>query len=178
MGNIEIFKIALEVFNTIAIFGSLLYLGLQFKRSAKIHEQNLEWQKRIETRKKLDDYNRLDSAQFLNEHLKFISRKHPIPVDEINDCIKTSHEIVVHLSRLLNYYEAIAIGIENNIYNEELVKVTRKNAMISTFTSFEDYIKYDRREDNPSAYIKFENLIKQWIGEDRKTQGLPLLGKI
>ena len=50
--------------------------------------------------------------------------------------------------------------------------------MIRTFTSFEEYIGFDRREGNQMAYIKFEALINKWINEEREEKGLPPLGKV
>lgn len=134
--------------------------------------------KRIETRKKLDDYNRLDSALYLNERVSFIGNKHSIPIKKIKEAMEVDSQVIVHLSRLLNYYEAIAIGIENNIYDESLVKSTRRGAMVRTFISFEEYIGFDRREGNPMAYIKYEALVNKWINEEREEKGLPALGKV
>ena len=178
MTTFEIASLTINTISSVAIVASAIYVALQFRRAAKIHEQNLEWNKRIENRKKLDDYNRLDSALYLNERFKFVGRKHSVPIDEITKAIEDDHQVEVHLSRLLNYYEAIALGIENNFYDEYIVKSTRRGAMIRTFTAFEEYIAYDRREHSPMTYIKYEAIVKKWIDEERKEQGLPPTGKV
>jgi len=179
MTNFEYFSLFINTVTSLAIVVTVIYAALQFKRTAIIHEQNLEWSKRIETSKKLDDYNRLDSALFLNKKFKLIGRKHPLSVDVIKKVINEDSKVAVHVNRLLNYYEALAIGIENNIYDEIFIKSTRRGAMIRTFISFEDYIKYDRKEGNkPLTYIKYEKLIKKWVDEEYQEQGLPILGNV
>ena len=82
------------------------------------------------------------------------------------------------MNRLLNYYEALANGIENNIYDEYLIKSARRGAMIRTYTAFKECIEHDRREGAPRVYICFESLIIKWINEERQQQGLGELGEV
>ena len=176
MTDYEYYRLLVNIIGTIGIVASAIYVSLQFRRSAKIHQQNFDWNKRIETRKKLDD-NRFDSNMFLNEKFCYIGNKHTIPVSEILKKIEEDSQIVVHLHRLLSYYEALANVVENNIYDEHLIKSSRRGSMIHTFTLFKDWIEYDRREANPKYYIKFEGLIQKWINEEKNEQGLEPLGK-
>ena len=153
-------------------------MARQLERAAKIHKEVLEWNKRIETRKKLDDYTRLESAFQLNEHFAFIREKHTIPRQEILKKIDEDHQVQIHMNRLLNFYESLANGVANHIYDEDLIKSSRKTSMMRTFTSFKDYIYWYRNEIHPRAYTMYEKLIEKWISEENKTETLKALGKV
>lgn len=179
MTEFEQYSLIINIVSTLSIVATAIYAVFQFRRSASIHKQNLEWNKRIETRKKLDDYNRFDSTIFLNEKFRYIGKKHSIEFNVIEEQINKDLEVVVHLNRLLNYYEALANGVDNHIYDEHLIRSSRRGAMIRTYTAFKEYIEHDRREEGSTkAWSCFETLITTWVNEDRKQEGLPELGKV
>jgi len=89
----------------------------------------------------------------LNEEFGFMSQKHPIPVNDINDKLKENHALQIHLLRLLNFYEGLANGIDMGLYEETIVREARRGSMMRTHTAFKEFIEYHRIEINPMAFV-------------------------
>lgn len=181
-----------QILASIAVVLSLFYLsrqiGLQteqinqqtnqFKQQASIHGENHEWNRRIETQKSLDSYNRLEAVLTLNEKFGFLSEKHAIPLNTILEAIQSenNHDLKVLLARLLSYYENLSNGVDLAIYDEEIIKSARRNVMIRTHTAFSEYMEYERRERNPLAYTKFRAIVQKWENEGERSLKLHKLG--
>lgn len=157
---------------------SLCYLSIQIKQQSKIHNENHDWNRRIETQKALDAYSRLESVIALNKEFHFMGKKHAIECGDILESIDKSQEIRVDLSRLLNYYENLSNGVDLGIYDEEIIKSARRNVMIRTYTAFSNYIDYERGERNPLAYVKFKAIVDKWEKEGEKGIALKKLGSV
>ncbi len=155
---------------------TLIYLAKQIKNTNKIHSENHEWNRRIETRRALDLYNTLESVKELEDEFRFSDASQPIERNKINKKIKESSLIKVAIIRLLNYYESLAIGISMGIYSEIIIKETRRGHMIRTYRAFSDYIDFYRGEGKHRSFIQYENLIEKWKKEQSESIGLDPLG--
>jgi len=169
MENFEFYSLIIAGAALSVGFGAVIFTGLQFKRSADIHNSNLLWSKRLETRKKLDNGNK-EATIILNEKFEFLMRKQPIPIEEILKAIKADHTMLIHINSLLNLYEGLAGGIKAQIYDEGVVKLARRGAMIRNYYAFMNYIEHQRREGRPKAYVEYKNLVKKWLSEDESTE--------
>jgi hypothetical protein len=178
MTDFEQYTLCIRIFNNILVVVAIIYTAYQFRRSANIHRDNLEWSKRIETRKKLDDHNLFESAKYLNDKFGYVRDNNPIQYTRIEEEFNKDNAVDVHLSILMNYYESIAIGIDNHIYDELLVKASRKTAMMQIYDSFRSFVEFHRRNGSPRCFTRYEALINKWREEDRIDKTLPKLGKV
>lgn len=174
----DLVQISISAISSIAVVLSVIYLAKQIKTASAIHQENHEWNRRIETKHALDSYNRLEAVVTLNEEFSFMSQKHPIGVIEINEKLAKDHTLKVHLMRLLNFYEGLANGIDMGLYEELVIKEARRGSMIRTFTAFKDFIEYHKKEINPMAFVKYEALTNKWEKEGKQGIKLHKLGKV
>lgn len=165
-----------NIVSAIGVIITLIYLAKQIKDTNRIHTENHEWNRRIETRRALDLYNTLESVKDLEDEFKFSNANHPIEVNKINKTIKDNPLIKLAIIRLLNYYESLAIGISMGIYSEVIIKETRRGHMIKTYRAFSDYIDFHRGNGNERSFIQYEKLIKKWKEEESKSVSLDQLG--
>lgn len=178
MTQFEYYTLILGALTAISAIGTAIYAIHQFKRSASFHQDNLDWNKRIETRKKLDSEGNFNSRAFLNELFHFTGRKHPIDLQEILLAIEKDKNVSMNIYLMLNFHETLASGVFNNIYVESIIKSDRKGIMIQNFNLFKDFIEHERNEKNPKLLIMYERLVTKWINEDRVDEGLPALGVV
>lgn len=166
--------------NGIAALGvivSVFYLAKQVKTASKIHSENHEWNRRIETKHALDSYNRLESVMLLNEAFCYMGERHAINKDIILEKLEKDTPLRVHLMRLLNFYEGLANGIDMGLYEEVIVKEARRGNMIRTHTAFKEFMDYHRAEVNELAFIKYKALVEKWVSEGKQGIKLHKLGK-
>jgi len=80
--------------------------------------------------------------------------------------------------RLLSYYEGLANGIDMGILEEVIIKEARRGTMIRTYTAFDEFIGYHRKEINSKAFVKYEALVKKWEEEGKVGTKLDGLGNV
>lgn len=63
MTTFEIAALAIQVVSALILVGGLLYAGRQISLLKKVHKENHDWNRRIETQRALMEYNRTTIAQ-------------------------------------------------------------------------------------------------------------------
>lgn len=105
----------------------------------------------------------------IERYLKFIDSPRQIPLPEILEAIETSKEtgksIITGLHRVLNIYESYARGIRVGLYDEEVIRSSRKIPMISTYEVFKEYIPHRTAMRNDNPWPEYEALVIQWLGK-------------
>ena len=143
----------------------------------KAHKDNHDWNRRIETQKalaKLRDLNIDD----LHIHFPTLNKTPCLPLVEIYKRFKELPELDNQCTRLLNFYEGMAVGVHLGIYDELTVKASRRGAMESTFRVFKEYIIHSRDRVNRPPYMEAEKLISKWSEETMKESTRSLTGSI
>jgi hypothetical protein len=172
------YKIWIDIISTLAVIISLYYLALQIKNDSKIHKENLEWQKRVETRKALDRFREIDNIVIvLDDLFSYKYRRNPIKLKNIKKSLKDNPELSTTMMTFFNHYESLIIGVNIKIYDSKIVKKTRKRNIINTYNSFSEYILYHRTKNNAkNAYKEWEDIVKEWEEEDIKTSVFEKVG--
>lgn len=74
---------------------------------------------------------------------------------------------VAKIRYLLNYYETICVGINNGIYDEQIIIDNRYTPMVTTYIFTKRYIETVRQNaGTDSSYEHFENRILEWKERD------------
>lgn len=64
---------------------------------------------------------------------------------------------------ILNFYERVAVSIQEGIYNEDMIKRSSFTTVIETWDTAEPFIKAIREKINSqTTYQEFEWLVKRW----------------
>ncbi|WP_215766433.1 DUF4760 domain-containing protein [Gluconobacter cerinus] len=76
-------------------------------------------------------------------------------------------EAVSHISAVMNKYEMVALGIENEALCEIVYKDWLKTTFVKDWVELQGYVyELRRRHNNPHLYERFERLAKKWQGEN------------
>lgn len=181
--------------NIIMVIG-LVFAFIQIRQGKKQLEQNKEqlkadhdWNRRQLALTELTG-NRKDvteSIRNLNSSINYREQKDSYSLKELhrflcndenfegNNLTLTDDgkEIKHNIFIILNYYEYLAIGIFNEVFDEKIVKDSVKGALIKADKLFGEYIKHLRSEkhtNNPNLFKSLEDLANDWKNEDK---GLP-----
>jgi Domain of unknown function (DUF4760) len=85
---------------------------------------------------------------------------------DIDIKLKAEPDTRVSFIVIFNYFESIAIGIEQGIMDEVFMKEFFKTIYRDCYNEFGTYIEFMRKENNsPRAFHKFTALAKRWESE-------------
>ena len=67
------------------------------------------------------------------------------------------------LVSIFNYFEAMAIGLKQNLLDEDFIKMSFKGIAETYLNSYGFYIEYRRsKENNTNIWINFSDMAKRW----------------
>ena len=178
MTTFEIVSLAIQLISAGFVFAGLLYTGKQISLLKRTHRENHDWNRRIETQKALAEYNRTIIAPDLNKVFDHLNAKHPISVEKVLAEFATNSSLQSQCHILLNSYEGFARGIQQGIYDEEIIRKARKTAIIRTYTAYKEYIAHRQRENNSLAFKELEALVSKWLASNDNESTRKQLGKM
>lgn len=123
------------------------------------------------------DWNRRKAAQdatlmltigtngmnLLQEHFSYMTRTDPIACSEFQPVFEKHPEVRITIHDLLNYYEAIARGVFQGIYDEQIIKPSKTTAAFRAYDKLTPYIRQRRLEtSSPNLWNHFEALVSSW----------------
>ena len=147
----EVVQSYLNIAEKIAVIVGVCFLAVQIRQQTKISHADHD---RIKKQSTIEFYNLISSEihEFLyktdEEQLNFASVK-------ANKTLES--DVVKYLSRL----ERLAVGVNSNIYDLEILSHIVGNLFTNTYNRLERYIKEVREKNNtPRRYCEFEHLVK------------------
>ncbi len=169
MSEFELWTIGLGLINILLVAVGFIVAIIQLHGTKKelrtihiIDEQQHDWNRRIAAQEALQNYDHTWYSGPLQEHFDYFNRSEPIPVGDIKSKFKAESGLQADLIKLLNFYESLCRGINQNIFDEEVIKVARRRAMTKAHDSFKAYIEYRRKNANPKAWWELTSIVNKW----------------
>lgn len=182
MTNYELWSIIISIGTLIITLGGLLYAGNQIKLAReqlnnalenieltrKIHKENHDWNRRIASQNVINSFRNQNKTKELRESLVQIDINDAIPLETVLNKFKTDLNLQGYIHSVLNTFEGFSRGINQGIYDEEVMKTALIGTMIRYFNCFRPYIVHIRNVRNPELFSEYEGLINIWKAEQNK----------
>lgn len=148
---------------------SVLYTARQVHLLRKQHKENHDWNRRLTAQQAIREYQNIqEMVESLSEHFDYHNRTEGIPLTDFEIKFNEMPSLQSRLHALLNYFEGLARGVRQGIYDQEVVENAFQRHMIRVFESFKYYIEFRRRKvHNPTVYIELEIITSEWQKELR-----------
>lgn len=175
MTNYEIYSLLMDGFTALIALGGFVYAGIQLKKTTeqlrtayKINESDHDWNRRKAAQDALKEYNQSIISIELQSEFDYLNCVESIPLKKIEEGFNKHQNLRAELHKLLNFYEGLARGIFQKVYDEEVIKAARYNAMKKVFRAFNSYITH-RREKSSSlfAWSDLESLLVRWKADEK-----------
>ena len=177
MTDFEIYSLFITGISASFLGVSLILVAKQLRLIIASHNDNHEWNRRIESHKAIHRIGQLDTDS-LNHEFGYVNRRKPIPLKEIEKIFQEKPSVQLVLHKLLNIYEEISNGIFLGTYDEKTIKSIQKSPMEREIVRFREYIQQRRDEGSTRAWIAYERLVNEWKHEDLAVLERDKTGKI
>lgn len=169
MTAFEIATLVVQGFSGLFVALSLLYTGKQLKA-------NHDWNRRKAAQDATLMYCQVVTGmRSLDDHFSFMTRTDPIPCSEINPVLEEYPEVRASIRDLLNYYEALARGVIQGVYDEEVMRASKRSAAFKAYDKLMPYIRQQRKIfSSPTLWDHFESLVSKWRREEAVLENRPL----
>lgn len=148
---------------------TVLYAAREVKLLRVQHQDNHDWNRRLAAQQAVREYKEIQfMVEALSVHFDYHHRKEGIPTLDFEAKLKEIAGLQSNLHTVLNYFEGLARGIRQGIYDEELIRVAFRGHMLRVYESFRYYIEGNRQKlGNPKIWVELEDLVDAWRKEAR-----------
>jgi len=185
MTEYETYSLLISGVTALITLGGLIYAGIQLKKTKeqlqaayKINAADHDWNRRMASQTALKEYNQSILSSGLQSEFDYLNCTESIPLAKIQEGFKKHLDLQKELHQLLNFYEGLARGVFQNIYDDEVIKAGRCSPMMKALRAFSSYIESRRKTSSPTAWTDLESLVAQWVLDEKgKTQRSPTHAK-
>ena len=151
---------------------SVIYAGRQLQLLRRQHSEDHDWNRRLAAQQAIDKYHNIQlMVETISEHLDFQNRTEGITLADIEAKFKETGTLQTRVHSVINYFEAMARGVRQGIYDEEVIKNAFQGHMNRVYESFRYYIESRRRNlHNPQIWIELEEISDKWRKELRAVE--------
>lgn len=175
----------LDLIQTVAVVATLYYISIQAKSLIgqvgflkeqlvalkdqitflrEQHEDNHDWNRRESAQQAVREYREIQSMiEAVSHHFDYQNRTEGIPLSEFKEKFSKDRTLQPKVNTVLNYFEGLARGVNQGIYDEGVIKGSFRGQMSRVFDSFQYFIS-DRRKylNNSQIWVDIENLSCKW----------------
>ena len=172
MNDFEFYTLMASALNLLLIIVGFGFAAVQIHAAKReltaikqSHVENHDWNRRVAAQEALRAYNYSLLSSPLQSSFNYLNTSDSFSITEIENKFENESSLQSDLHQLLNYYEGLARGINQAIFDEEVVKTARCNAMIKCERAFRNYIEQRRSSYNVRAWIELSNIVDRWNSE-------------
>jgi|TARA_R110002167_G_scaffold95474_3_gene254198 hypothetical protein len=108
----------------------------------------------------------------LRSSISIVYKTHLNPEVEISKFAYKEHassDEALSIRYILNFYEYLAVGINNKVYDESILKESMYTSLINVYERCESFIDVIRKNGQKTAFCNFEGLAKNWVSKPLKS---------
>jgi hypothetical protein len=136
----------------------IVLVVVQINKMTKSTDNLCEWNKKIESFKKIESYNK-EFNDVMRDLQKIDEKRVSATEEQLEDL---NNEYNNQSTNVLNYLETIASGIKHDIYDARIMYDDLRTSIIDLYQVQENFIKKTQDNENPRAWILFSILAKHW----------------
>ncbi|MEE2733675.1 MAG: DUF4760 domain-containing protein [Pseudomonadota bacterium] len=158
------FRLVIEIISLSLLAGSVFYAARQIKSSH-------DWNRRKAAQDIAIKYAELNPNKVvINEFLERIGHKEALKLEELKDEFKRASDLRDAIDTLLNFYEFLAMGVAQKVYDEKLIRIFWGEAMSTNRIRYKSYIDNSIKEEYPDLWRYFISYTAKWDSQKNQIQ--------
>jgi hypothetical protein len=148
----------------------------QIRQIKKTHKENHDWNRRLAAQQALRSYSYSEISRELHRAFGFLDDHDSLPISKIEEKFGEEEDLKMHLHQLLNFYEALARGVSEGVFDEHVIRSARMGAMMRAEKSFRNYIDNRRKITSARAWCELSEICTKWYSEINTKERRELTG--
>jgi hypothetical protein len=110
-----------------------------------------------------------EDTPLLNEKFEVLTSADTRPLEDVRRECNDNVKVRLALHRRLNLLETFAVGVNQAVLDEDVIKAAYSGLFARTLNQFKEYIVHRRNTGIQHAWVEFERLAKKWEEEAQPT---------
>jgi hypothetical protein len=160
-----------------AAIAGLFFVSRQLKLATKSYIDLHDWNRRNAAQTLFFDFNLNFSMTGVQSALNYTNLNLPIEVEALLQKFSEHPQLQLDVAKLLNFFECLAVGIQNGVYDKQIIEVGFKGLMQHGWLVFKNYIEFRQRGTIYKSWETFTKVIHAWEAEEKAFQERQHTGK-
>jgi|SRR5829696_7722712 len=175
--DIEVVKVLLQALTLVAIVAGLAFTGRQLKLLKDSFYDTHDWNRRKAAQDAVHETQQrlANDMNLLQEAFQTRTSSSQLSLNEIEEAFAANEQVRVALHKRLNNFETLAIGIEQKVLDEQVIKDAYRVMFRRTRRRLKEYIDA-RKERNEDAWKVLERVSQRWEEQEATSSRLPTGG--
>jgi hypothetical protein len=168
MSNVQLAQLVVQCVSALMVLLGLLFTSRQLRLLRKTYVDLHDWNRRKAAQDASHEWQGYaDDAVLLENTFHFREKQGVVDLAALLATFSTDTKAQASLHRILNYFEAIANGTRNGVFDEPIIRDAFCGVFDLHAQRFGAYIDHRRSHGAPKAWIEMEDLSQKWQREDR-----------
>jgi len=168
MTNLQLVQVVLQSVSVavvvVGFFVAVRQLRLVMRSFVDLHD----WNRRKAAQDACHEWREYaEDAVLLENTFRFRDSHGLVELSKLLSTFNTDTKAQASLHRILNYFEAIANGTRNGVFDEPIIRDAFCGVFDLHVQRFGAYIEYRRSHGAPKAWIEMQDLAEKWQRDDR-----------
>ena len=168
--DIETTKVILQAATLFALVLGLGFTVYQLHLFRKSYVDIHDWNRRKAAQEAIDDMvPRITSdTPLLDSNFKILTKNDPIKLELISEKCEKDDSVRLAIHKRLNYFESLAAGVQQGVFDEEVIKNSYQHLLTYTRRQFSEYIDHYRSHRFKEMWSDLEDMSERWDQKDRE----------
>lgn len=166
--NIETTKVILQAATLLAVILGLSLTIYQLHLFRMSYADLHDWNRRKAAQEAIDDMvpRITNDTPLLNRKFEILTKNDPIKLELIEKECSKDDDLRLAIHKRLNYFESLAAGVQQGVFDEEVIKNSYRHLFANTFSQFSEYINHTRSNGFREMWSDLEDMTERWKKED------------
>ena len=170
-------KLILQLLTFLTAGVGLFFATRQLRFLVASYRDLHDWNRRKAAQDAIEKYRDVQEENLLlHDKFRVMESNDPIPLSDIQAECAGDAGVRTALHRRLNYFEALAVGCRQGVYDEDVVRVALEDMFGRSITQFKAYIDHRRGVGQKNVWREFEQLAEKWEAAREARPPRPLTG--
>lgn len=161
--DIESVKVTLQAATLLAVVVGLGFTFYQVRLLRLSYVDLHDWNRRKAAQDAVERIEVISKdTPLLNQKFRILTESNRIPLQDILCECEGDQEVRMALNRRLNYFQSLAGGIQQGVFDEEIIRHSYENVFRRTYNQFREYIDYRRDNAGRETWRDFVNITGRW----------------
>lgn len=161
--DIESVKVALQAATLLAVVVGLGFTFYQVRLLRKSYVDLHDWNRRKAAQDAVERIEVISrDTPLLHQKFRILTENTPIPLQDILRECENDDAVRVAINRRLNYFQSLAIGMEQRVFDKAIIRRSYENIFRRTHNQFKEYIEHRRDIGGRETWRDFVNTTGQW----------------
>ena len=157
----------LQAMAWLATISGLFFVARQLRLARKSYVDLHDWNRRNAAQTLFWSFNSGFSFAGVQDALDYANVMQPLEVDYLQKKFSENKQLQLDVSKLLNFFECLCVGVQNGVYDRQIIETGFKGLLMHGWLVFKKHIEFRQNTTPYKSWETFAKFAHRWEAETK-----------